>query len=419
MFRRLPIESARPLVVFATARLAIAVAALLAVLVLGFPYGGRGAAVVGGLAVPWAVGCLVVARREPERLLSPFVAATDLLILLLLELVVPETYGAVRLAALFMIAAHAHFQGEFRGVMVALLGSAALVAASAVRGDTPLPSDVHAFYETVFVLSCLATGLVVGSLRTAESASRLRARGLSRRTIQAEAEVRRRVAESIHDGPVQELIGLDMMLSSARKAAYEGRGDDATQLLDEARVLTERNITRAPRRDSWTSGPYAFGELAFETAIENCMPIWKRRYGLEVMATIDHLDLPAETAGVPVRHRPGGGRQRRSARGRGHGGDLAAHRRLERRAARDRQRRRLPRRRPARRVGARSPRSGDDARARRAARRDARHRDLATRHACPGARAAPRAPALGRVQSQPRSVAIRTACALSTAPSLA
>jgi signal transduction histidine kinase len=296
MLRRLPIESAQPLVVFAIARLAIAVAALLAIVVLGFPYEGKGAAVVGGLAVPWAIGCLVVARREPELVLSPLVPAVDLLILLILEWVAPDTYGAVRAAALFMIAAHAHFQGESRGVIVAALGSAALVTASAVRGDTPVPGDVHAFYETVFVVSCLATGLVVGSLRTAESASRLRARSLSRRTIQAEAEVRRRVAEAIHDGPVQELIGLDMILSSARKAASEGRGEDATRLIDDARELTERNI-HVLRDGLVELGPHAFEELSFESAIENCLPLWKRRYGVEVLATIDRMDLLPEVAG--------------------------------------------------------------------------------------------------------------------------
>jgi two-component system NarL family sensor kinase len=296
MFRRLPIESAQPLAVFAVARLAIAVTALLAIAVLGFPYRGNGAAVVGGLAVPWAIGCLVLARRDPELLLSPLVPAGDLLILLVLELVAPDTYGAVRAAALFLIAAHAHFQGETRGVMIALLGSSALVSVSAARGDTPVPGDVHAFYETVFVLSSLATALVVGTLRTAESASRLRARHLSRRIIQAEARVRRRVAEAIHDGPVQELIGLDMMLSSARKAASEGRGEDATRLLDEARELTERNI-RVLRDGLVDLGPYAFEELAFETAIENCMPVWKRRYGLEVLAALDRVQLPSEIAG--------------------------------------------------------------------------------------------------------------------------
>jgi signal transduction histidine kinase len=296
-FRRLPIESAQPILLFAIARLAIAVAALLALAVLGFPYGGEGAAVLGGLGVPWAAWCLLLSRREPERLLSPLVAAADLLVLLVFELVAPESYGAVRATALFLIAAHAHFQGERRGVMVALLGSAALVTASAVRGDSPVPGDLQAFYETVFVLSCLATALVVGSLRTAESASRLRARSLSRRTIQAEAEVRRRVAEAIHDGPVQELIGLDMILTSAHKAAAEGRADDATRLLDEARELTERNITVL--RDGLVDlGPYAFEELSFETAIENCLLVWRRRYRIEVLATIDRIELPADTAGV-------------------------------------------------------------------------------------------------------------------------
>jgi len=296
-FRRLPIESAQPLLVFAIARLAIAVAALLALVVLGFPYGGEGAAVVGGLGLPWAVWCLLLARRAPERLLSPLVPAADLLLLLILELVAPEAYGAVRFTALFLIAAHAHFQGERRGVMVALLGSVVLVVACAVRGDYPLPNDLHALYETVFVIGSIATGVVVGTLRTAESASRLRARSLSRRTIQAEAEVRRRVSESIHDGPVQELIGLDMMLSSARKAAADGRTGDAARLLDEARELTERNI-RVLRDELLDLGPYAFEELSFATAIENCMDVWKRRYGIQVLATIEQLDLPPQTAGL-------------------------------------------------------------------------------------------------------------------------
>ena len=92
-FRRLPIESAQPILLFAIARLALAVAALLALTVLGFPYGGKGAAVLGGLGVPWAAWCLLLARREPERLLSPMVAAVDLLVLLVFELVVPESTG--------------------------------------------------------------------------------------------------------------------------------------------------------------------------------------------------------------------------------------------------------------------------------------------------------------------------------------
>jgi two-component system, NarL family, sensor kinase len=293
--RRIPIESAGPIVVFAIARLALAVVALAAVAVVGFPYEGRAAAVL-GLFVAWSAAVLVVARREPDRVANPLVAAGDFALLLALEIAAPDTLGAVRLAALFLIAAHAHFQGEQRGVALAAIGSAILVAGSALRGDAPFDSDVLAFYEAVFVLAALATAAVVGLLRTSESASRLRARGLSRRTMQAESEVRRRVAESIHDGPVQELIGLDMILSAARNAAENGRSDEATGLIDEARDLGMRNL-RALRDEIVDLGPYAFQEVSFDTAIENCLPVWRRRYGFEVGLAIERIDLAPEMAG--------------------------------------------------------------------------------------------------------------------------
>jgi len=293
--RRVPIESAAPIVMFAIARLAVAVVALTAVVVVGFPYEGRAAAVL-GVFVVWSAGVLAVARRSPDRVTTPLVAAGDFTLLLALELAAPDTLGAVRLAALFLIAAHAHFQGERRGLALAAIGSTVLVVGSALRGDAPFDSDLLAFYESVFVLCALATALVVGLLRSSESASRLRARGLSRRTMQAESEVRRRVAESIHDGPVQELIGLDMILSAARHAAENGRGEEATGLIDEARELGMRNL-HALRDEIVDLGPYAFQELSFDTAIEDCLPVWRRRYGFEVGLAIERILLPPEIAG--------------------------------------------------------------------------------------------------------------------------
>jgi two-component system NarL family sensor kinase len=294
--RPLPVESGQPLVLFAAARLVVTLAAIVAVAVLGFPYEGRGLAVLGGVALPWALALLVLTRRNPELAFGPLVAAGDMVVLLVLDVVVPEAYGATRSAALFLIAAHAHLQGERRGLAMALVAAIALVAATALRGDAPLGGDELAFFETVFVLSAAAIGLVVGNLRTAESTSRLRARRLSRRTIQAEAAVRRRVAEAIHDGPVQELIGLDMILGSARKAAEEGRTDEAIALLDEARDLAGRNI-HVLRDEIVDLGPYAFEEMSFSTAIENCIPVWRRRYGFEVLATLERIDMPSELAG--------------------------------------------------------------------------------------------------------------------------
>jgi signal transduction histidine kinase len=296
MLRRLPVESSLPILVFAATRVAAVLVALVAVLALALPDEAAAAVVLGGLALPWTVAGFLVARRRSDFALSPVVPVVDFALLVLLEAVAPQTLGAVRLAALFLVAAHAHFQGERRGLAVAAFGSIALVVTTQIRGDQPVTGDVLVFYEVVFVLSALATGLVVGLLRTAESASRLRARGLSRRSLQAESEVRRRVAESLHDGPVQELIALDMILSAAAQAADEGRARESSRLIEEARELATRNV-RTLRDEIVDLGPYAFQELSFDTAVENCMPVWRRRYGFEVMATIERIELAPEIAG--------------------------------------------------------------------------------------------------------------------------
>jgi signal transduction histidine kinase len=298
--KRLPIESNRPLVLFAASRVAIALLGLIAVVALGFPYEGRATAVVGGLLLPWTVLGLVLARRRPDAALHPAVVAGDFACLVVLEVVVPETLGAVRVIALYLIACHAHFQGEGRGIVLGLGAALTLVLASLLRGDEPVSGAVFAFYETVFVLTAVATSVVVSSLRTAESASRLQARRLSRRTLQAESDVRRRLAASLHDGPVQELIGLDMILSAARAAAENGHADEARKLLDEARELATRTITTL-RDEIVDLGPYAFEELSFEAALQRCLDVWKRRYGFDVLLTIERLDLPPDTAGALFR----------------------------------------------------------------------------------------------------------------------
>jgi signal transduction histidine kinase len=296
MLKRLPIESAGPVLVFAATRVVATAVAVLGLIVIGLPDNTTAALLVGAVALPWTLFVLFVTRRNPAFAINPIVPIVDFSLLVLLEVVAPETVGAVRVAALFLVASHAHFQGERRGMAVAALGSAALVIASAIRGDEPVDGEVWAFYELVFVVAALATGVVVGTLRTAESASRLRAQGLSRRTLQAEGQVRRRVAESIHDGPVQELIGLDMILSAAGSAADAGRSEEASTLIEEARELATRNI-RVLRDEIVDLGPYAFHELSFDQAVENCIPVWRRRYGFEVMATIERIEMPIEMAG--------------------------------------------------------------------------------------------------------------------------
>jgi two-component system, NarL family, sensor kinase len=296
MLRRLPIESAQPVVLFAFSRLAVTLLGLGTMLVLSVPEDRSALAIIAAIAIPWAGLMVFVSLRDPHRGLSPFVAAGDLAVLLAVELLAPETYGGVRFAALFLTATYAHFQGERRGLAVGAIGAASLVTATALSGDAPVGGDVLAFYETGFVVCSLATGVVVGRLRTSESASRLRARTLTRRTLQTESETRRRVAEAIHDGPVQELIGLHMMLASASRATAEGRSAEAAKLLDDAREVTKRSVDSL-RDEIVDLGPYAFEALGLETAIERCIEVWRRRYGFDIMLTIERIDLPVEVTG--------------------------------------------------------------------------------------------------------------------------
>jgi signal transduction histidine kinase len=216
-------------------------------------------------------------------------------VLVVIELVTPETYGAVRFLALFFIAAHAQFQGQGRGVVMALVGSAPLVVIAATRG-APVSGNMLAFYESIFVVCAVATALTAGNIRLSETTGRLRARQVSRRMIETEAEIRRRVAESIHDGPVQELVSLDMILSAVASAAERGDTQAAKSMLEEARSITERNI-QALRDEIVDLGPSAFRELSFEIAISDCVPVWQRRYGLDVRLELEPVHLSPDVSG--------------------------------------------------------------------------------------------------------------------------
>jgi signal transduction histidine kinase len=293
VFPRPPIESMRPVVSFALVRVLLSAAALLADIILGFPTGAALPIILGAVALPWGIAILYVARTNPARALTPLVAAGDLAVIAAVQVAAPDTYVANHFVALVFIAAHAHFQGQRRGVVIAICGAAGIIAVTVARPG-PIRGDLLAFYETIFAVSCLAIAAVIGELRGIETAGRLRARELSRRTILGEDEVRRHVADFIHDGPVQELIGLDLMLQGATRASERGDHARATQLIGQARELAEGNV-RALRDEIVNLGPYAFEELSFEIAVERCIEVWKRRYGCHV--TVDaNVELEPQMA---------------------------------------------------------------------------------------------------------------------------
>jgi two-component system NarL family sensor kinase len=293
---RYPLQSSQPLIWFAYLRLVIVAAGLISLVAFDVPHRSRVALVVALVALPWSAWLLLQARRRPE-VVSPVIAAGDLVILGLVQIAEPASYAGVRFVALFLIATHAYFQGERGGLAVAVAGIAALVPIGLIEEGTPLNDGMLVFSECLFAVSAICCGLFVARLRSAESAERLRSRDLSRRAIEAENEVRRRLAESIHDGPIQELVSLDLTLASLDKAIERDDADGVRERLDEARILTQRNIN-ALRDELIGLGPYAFDELSFDIAVEQCSPLWQRRYGIEIELAVDRLDLTNEVCGA-------------------------------------------------------------------------------------------------------------------------
>jgi two-component system NarL family sensor kinase len=294
--RRLPIESDRPIVTFAWARLGLTLISVALVVALGFPYSGRLAVVLVAVALPWSLFNLLLARRVPSVAVSPLVVIGDVVMLIAIELVAPESYAAVRFMAIAFLAVHAHFQGERLGLAVAGVASAGLVGVSIITGGGQVHGRLLVFYEVIFTAAALSTAVLVGGFRTAESASRLRARELTRRTMRRESEIRRQISEALHDGPVQEMVGLDMALAAAHQEAEREGAARTRELLAEARAISERNV-RSLRDEMIDLGPYALKEMTYGAALERCLPVWQRRYGLKTTMQIDPHELPSQTEG--------------------------------------------------------------------------------------------------------------------------
>jgi signal transduction histidine kinase len=293
--RRLPIGSLRPVAGFALLRVALVVVTIAGLVAFDVPDDDKLLVLAATVALPYSLVVAYLARRAPVVALNPAVALVDLAILAAAEAVAPSSYAAVRFLALVLIAAHAHFQGEFRGVAIALAAIILLVPIAATT-DGPATGGVLAFYECVFAASALAAAIFMGRLRSAESAGRLRAHELSRRVLEAESEIRRKIAETIHDGPVQELVSMDMVLDAARRALERGDTRRAMALVEDARLATERNIGSL-REEIVSLGPFALDELTLDMALEQCAPAWSRRYGMPVRLDVEDVDLSNETCG--------------------------------------------------------------------------------------------------------------------------
>lgn len=290
------LESAEPVRGYAVLRIELVLTGLLAAAVLDFEHHGRLALLLALVFLPLAVAIFVVAQRLPGVALSPVAAAADLVSLAVIAALVPASYAAVQFCALVLAMAYPLVRGELRGAVFAGAIVAVLVPVVFIA-DPPVENERLAFYEAIFAVAAITGAVFAGRLAASESLARLRARELTRRTMEAGYEARREVAQSLHDGPLQELVSADMKITGAMNASERGDTERTLMLLDDAREIVERNVN-AIRNELIALGPVAFDELSFQEAVEQCAPAWARRYEVEVKMDLARLNMPNEMCGA-------------------------------------------------------------------------------------------------------------------------
>jgi signal transduction histidine kinase len=87
------------------------------------------------------------------------------------------------------------------------------------------------------------------------------------RLIAAEQDERRRIALFLHDGPVQDLSGIALMLDATLHSIETGKLDDATKVLSTA-LDRQRSTIRRLRDLSFALEPVVLRDQGFEAALQ-------------------------------------------------------------------------------------------------------------------------------------------------------
>lgn len=105
--------------------------------------------------------------------------------------------------------------------------------------------------------------------------------GLAERVITAERDERRRLALFLHDGPVQHLAGIALMLDAALGAIDSGKPEDARTIL--ASALDRHRATIRELRDlSFNIEPVILRDQGFEPAVRALADQLALEHGLDV-----------------------------------------------------------------------------------------------------------------------------------------
>ena len=122
---------------------------------------------------------------------------------------------------------------------------------------------------------------------------------LAERLITAERDERRRLALFLHDGPIQSLSGIALMLDAAHQAIGEGRNDDASRVLANALEL-HRDVIRALRDLSFNIEPVVLRDQGLVPAVQALAEQFGLRHRLQIDVEVAAGERLAEKAQIAL-----------------------------------------------------------------------------------------------------------------------
>lgn len=119
------------------------------------------------------------------------------------------------------------------------------------------------------------------------------------RLIAAEQDERRRIALFLHDGPVQNLSGIALMLDAALHSISTGKLDDAQEVLASA-LARQRTTIRELRDLSFALEPVVLRDQGFAPALRALADQVGTSNGIRIDLAIDDAERAGETAQVAL-----------------------------------------------------------------------------------------------------------------------
>jgi two-component system, NarL family, sensor kinase len=119
------------------------------------------------------------------------------------------------------------------------------------------------------------------------------------RLIAAEQDERRRIALFLHDGPVQNLSGIALMLDAALHSIESGRLDEAKEVIGRA-LRQQRSTVRELRDLSFALEPVVLRDQGFGPALRELASQLGARHELRIDLDIEDAERLGETAQVAL-----------------------------------------------------------------------------------------------------------------------